>query len=109
MIFWGVTLMAIAGKAELTIDKYGGRTFTGVGKLGISRKFVWDEISKVRETRGVSTRRRGKGYHGKADISIVLEGQKRISFASGVSQERRYYLYRTIQQVIQKVKANQNF
>lgn len=106
VVFWNLALMAIWGKVELTLDKYGGRIFTGIGKIGRTKKFTWDEIVSVREE---EIYYRGSYRGGK----ILLEGKRRISFGMGfgmgIKGSRRYYLFRALEQIIAKVKANKNF
>lgn len=103
IIFWSLAFMAIWGKVELTFDKLGGKVFTGVGNVGLTKKFTWDEISTVKENQS------NFRYPGSQGGVILLEGRKRISFGMGVNESRRYYLYRTLKDIISKVKANKNF
>ena len=102
IIFWSIALMAIWGKVEITFDKYGGKIFTGIDDFGITQKFNWNDISEIREVENVfynSNRNGGK---------ICLEGKKRISFASGINDERRYYLFNALKSALSKVKMNKD-
>ena len=103
VIFWSLALMAIWGKVEMSLDKNGGRIFTGIGSLGLTKKFRWEEVSSVREKLSYSNR------SSKQSSSIVLEGAKRVSFGIGLKDERRYYLLRSLQQILKIVKSNRNF
>ncbi|MEQ9466388.1 MAG: hypothetical protein RLN88_03200 [Ekhidna sp.] len=103
IIFWSLALMAIWGKVELTLDKHGGKTFTGLGNIGLTKKFTWDEISSVREKQS------NFNYPGSQGGSILLEGKRRISFGMGVKESRRYYLFRALKNILSKVKSNKNF
>ncbi len=103
ILFWTLTLMVIWGKVELTLDKLGGKIFTGIGSLGLTKRFTWDEITAVREND--LTHR----YPGSQGGEIQLEGKKRISFGKAVNETRRYYLFRSLQTIIGKAKANRNF
>lgn len=103
IIFWAVTLMSIWGKVELTLDQFGGKIFTGVGIIGITKKFTWNEISTIKEVESKIINSQKQGGE------ILLEGKKRISFGNGVSESRRYYLFRTMRILLSKVKANKNF
>jgi hypothetical protein len=103
IFFWSLALMAIWGKVELTLTKQGGQIFTGLGNLGLTRKFTWDEVATVREAQS------SFNYPGSQGASIVLEGKQRISFAMGVKESRRYYLYRALKSIIGKMKTNRNF
>ena len=88
--------MAIWGKVELTLDNKGGKIFTGVGNIGLVKKFSWSDITKVKEKQANFRYPRSQGN------TIVLEGKKRISFGTGVKEERRYYLLRAIKSLIIK-------
>jgi len=97
LLFWSIALMTICGKVELTYDRVGGKIFTGVGKIGLTKKFIWKDISKISE--GISNLR----YSGSQGSVIVFEGRKRISFASGVNDERKYYLIQTLKKFQEQV------
>jgi hypothetical protein len=103
IIFWSLALMAIWGKVELTLNKQGGKAFTGLGKVGIVKKFTWDEVSTITE------KSNNLNYFGSFAGSLVLEGKRRISFGLGVNESRRYYLFRVLKSMMSKVKANKNF
>lgn len=103
IIFWSLALMAIWGKVELTLDKQGGRAFTGLGNIGLSKRFTWDEVSTVKEKQS------NFNYPGNQGGSILLEGKRRISFGMGVKESRRYYIYRALKSIISKMKANKSF
>lgn len=100
VIFWGLALMAIGGKVELTLDKQGGRAFTGLGNVGLSKRFTWHEVSAVKEEQS------NFNYRGSQGGSILLEGKRRISFGMGVKDSRRYYIYRALKSIISKMKSS---
>lgn len=102
VIFWSLALMAIWGKVEITLDKNGGKTFTGIGTIGRSKSFTWDEVTSVREKSS------NVNYPGSQGSVIVLEGKKRISFGLGIKEGRRYYLFRAMKMILSKVKMNRN-
>ncbi len=103
IIFWSLALMTIFGKVELTLDRLGGKAFTGVGNIGLTRRFTWDEISVVRENQSKFR------YPGNQGVEIALEGKKRISFGAGVNENRRYYLFQATKNILYKVKSNKKF
>ena len=86
VIFWSVTAMAIAGKVEIVFNNEGGKIFTGVGKIGFTKSFIWNDIDAVEES--ASNIR----YPNSSSYKISLVGQKRISFGTGLNDERRYYV-----------------
>ncbi|MCP4522340.1 MAG: hypothetical protein GY827_11725 [Cytophagales bacterium] len=104
IIFWSIALMTITGKVELTLDKQGGKIFTGVGVIGITKRFQWSEVSSIEEK--VSNLR----MRGRQNTSLVFEGKRRISFGYGLIREhRQYYLYRALKQIISHVKNHRDF
>jgi hypothetical protein len=103
IIFWSFALMSIWGKVEVTLDKFGGKTFTGVGSIGLTKTFTWDEISTIKENQS------NLRYPGSQGGEIQLEGKKRISFGMGVKESRRFYLFRALKNIMGKAKSNKNF
>ena len=49
IIFWSIAAMAIWGKVEITIDNNGGKVFTGLQNIGLTKKFTWEDISTIKE------------------------------------------------------------
>lgn len=102
VIFWSLALMAIWGKVELRLDMKGGRAFTGLGTIGLSKTFTWDEVSTVKEDKT------NYKYPGSQGGVVLLEGKKRVSFGMGVNDSRRYYLYRALKLILSKIKAKKS-
>lgn len=98
IFFWAITLMAVFGKSEVTVDNYGGRIFTGIGKVGMTRKFDWTEIQEISE---ISSKYK---YPGASGSVISIQGQKRISFANGINSDRKYYLTQALKYYLNKKK-----
>lgn len=98
IFFWGIALMAIWGKVEVFLTQEGGKIRTGIGAMGFSKSFRWDEISSIEE------RAPDYKYGKKQKGGIVLEGKRRISFGTGLNSSRRYYMYRTLKIIMSKVK-----
>ncbi len=85
LFFWSVALMSIAGKTTLTVRGDVAETFVGVGPIGWRKRFAWSGVrSVVEETRSA-------GRNG-TQTSLFLQGETRVSFASGISGARRSYL-----------------
>jgi len=97
IIFGSYALMTVAGKVEIKINKQGGRIFTGIGGIGISKKFVWSEISNIKETIGFGRNRSAK---------ISFEGTRRLSFGMFLSESRRYYILEALKSIHYQVKEN---
>ena len=85
VIFWGIALMTICGKAEVSIGKVSS-VFIGVGKLGWTRQFDWNEVRTIREDI------MNVQYPGSSGAQIVMEGKTRIKFGMGLSEARRYFV-----------------
>jgi uncharacterized protein YbaR (Trm112 family) len=102
VIFGSLAIMTTAGKVEIYLDEEGGKIFTGVWIIGYSSYFKWREVSQIKED--ITTRSRGG-----ATKTILIEGSKRISFGSMLNESRRYYLLKTLQQMLVKKKRKGNF
>lgn len=101
VFLWSVALMAVAGRTEITLDSNGGHIFTGVGKIGQHKHFDWKDINSVREEVSTSHSRKGGTS---TTRTVVLEGQKRISFGNYLSEEARYYFIKTLRELLQNKK-----
>ena len=78
--------MAVCGKVEISISREGSYVFTGIGKIGCVRRFDWKAIQTIRENTTNAT------YPGGHNAAIVLEGNNRLKFGSGLNEERRYFV-----------------
>lgn len=96
------TLMMLFGKVELTLDSEGGKIFTGIGFIGRTQSFNWQEITSVSEE--VSYSRKGN-----STTCIQLEGKKRVSFGSLLNDERRFYIFKSLQQILTKGQMKKGF
>lgn len=103
IIFWSFALMAVAGKVEVTLYDDGGTIFTGVGGIGITKRFTWDEISTVKE------RYTNFRYPGSYGTALLLEGKRRITLGGALNEARRYYVLKAIQQVLLKKNLGKAF
>lgn len=101
-LLWGMALMMVVGREEITLTNEGGHIFTGVGKIGQNKRFLWSEINSVRED--VSISRSSKGGTSTTHY-ISLEGQKQIRFGSYLSSEKRYYMLKTLEELIKNRKG----
>mgnify|MGYP001592384280 len=76
--------MTVFGKAELTLTKQGVRIFSGIGFLGKSKKFTWDEISSIKE---------GHTYGRKStQTQLSLQGRRRLTFGVYLNSTRRFFI-----------------
>lgn len=91
LVLGAYVLMTIVGKIEVTFNNDGGKIFTGIGKIGITKTFAWKDINVIEES--LSNIRQGSRTY--RQISLI--GQKRTSFGSGLSDERRYYIMSVLQ------------
>jgi hypothetical protein len=90
ILFWSLAIMAICGKVEVRIAPNDSSVFVGVGSIGWRRRFNFEQVHTIRE--------QGTSYHhsGSHQGSIVLEGQSRIKFATGLNENRRYFMLNTL-------------
>ena len=102
LFFWGITVMAIWGKVEITMDRQGGNVFTGVGKIGLTKSFNWKHVSRVKEAPSKI------GYPGSHGGKLVLDGADRISFGTGLNENRRYYVMSALQKILLNVRLGKN-
>lgn len=102
ILFWSIALMTVVGKVEITLDHTDGKVFTGVGKIGYTKRFELSEIQTVRESQS-------SGRRGSSTYSIALEGQRRITFGTLLNESRRYYLLKVLQKVVTDKANNRNF
>lgn len=103
IFFWGMTLMTIFGKIELTFNQQGGKVFTGIGKLGFTKNFEWQNIDRIIEA---DSKLRYPGKQGSQGKMIVFEGKKRLSFGTGLKDEREYYLLQALRKIHSEIKNN---
>jgi hypothetical protein len=103
IMIWTIASMAIWGKVEITITENGGTVFTGLGKLGLRKHFTWQEISKITEKPTVMN------YPGKRGNAIQLSGSKSISFGTGLSESRKYYVMSALQVIAKRMKKSSDY
>jgi len=89
------TLRALFGHTRFTVDGDAARVFTGLGRIGRTRRFRWDQIDSVREEFTPGTKKGGL-----PTISIVLEGTRRIRLDAPLHDERRYFLLKAIEAMV---------
>jgi hypothetical protein len=100
LIFGGIAVMSVAGKIEISLTKQGGSIFTGVGSAGMTKKFLWNDISKIQEIGSSGFGQKGRG------MKISLEGKKRITFGSALRESRRFYLVNALNRVRANIENN---
>jgi hypothetical protein len=94
IFFWIPTLMATAGKIEITLNEKGGKIFRGIGMLGLNQRFQWDKIDEVFE----------KPYNANKAMKIQLKGAQRRSFGTMLKPGRRFFLLRALQEQLAQAK-----
>lgn len=91
----GYCAMTIAGKVELSQRGGNLSVFTGVGRFGWTRRYIWSDFSSARE----DSRRNGFNWN-RQGVVIVLEGRQRATFGTMLSEERRYFLLGALRQML---------
>ena len=98
LFFGSITLLLVFGKTELTLDREGGRIFTGIGILGKSKYFSWNDVSRIRENRVTNSSR-------KSQAQIMIEAKQPIKFGLGLSSERHHYLFHALKKIQSQYKT----
>ncbi len=93
LIFGSFALMSVLGRVVLTVNRENGSIFTGVGKIGLTKRFEWKDVTCVYEEAK-------RGSKGSVSKSIVLEGKERISFGSMLSDNRRYFMLQVLKKML---------
>lgn len=81
-----VSAMSVLGSVRIEARNYDGRIVSGVGGIGLTKRFSWADITRVDEAFDVLRRDGSRRQH------LVLEGRSRIGFGSSLSDEKRYYV-----------------
>ena len=98
VLFGSIMLMAIVGKVTIRVDDGEGVIFTGVGDLGWSRRFRWDDVNRVEE---IVTTFQSPGNSGRM---LALEGKTRLTFGSMLNQGHRYFFLQVLRRMLRSTK-----
>jgi hypothetical protein len=91
----GACAMMIAGKVEVTAREDRLSVFTGVGLLGWTRSHPLSDFTFIREEIG------GRGFNRRGQGTvIVMEGKRRLTFGSMLSDNRRYFIVSALRKMI---------
>ena len=94
LLFWGITLMAIAGRVEVRVHPDGrGEVFTGVGRWGRTKPFDLAAVEAINEETSLIRNRRN---HQGLQRQIVLTGRSRLAFGRGLSDDRRHFVLQSL-------------
>lgn len=85
ILFWTVALMAICGKVEVSIGR-DSFVFVGIGRIGWTRRFDWSAVQTIGQADSYLR------YPGRRGPAIIMEGTKRVKFATGLNEERRTFI-----------------
>lgn len=93
ILFWALTFMAIFGKVEIRIDRQGGEVFTGIGRVGRKKKFLWREIKNIyaydlpaRHNRNRSSR-------------ICIDGKDKINIGAELTSARQEFILQALKRM----------
>ena len=92
----GYGAMTTMGKIELSQRGGSLSVFTGIGRLGWTRNYLWSDFSSARE----DSRRNGVNWNRQQGVVIVLEGKRRAAFGTMLSEERRYFVLSALRQML---------
>jgi hypothetical protein len=93
LLFGSIALMAVCGKVVVRVRGEQGEVFVGVWCLGWRRRFDPAGIHRVYENERPG--RRGNS------TEIVMEGDERITLASGLNDNRRYFMLQVLRSILE--------
>jgi hypothetical protein len=99
LVMTGVALTTMFGKVVVTVAGNAAAIFTGVGRLGWTRRFAWSDIDSATEEYDASTRVNNQPVR-----RIVLDGKRQIKFATLLNEDRRRYVASVLRQVLAERK-----
>lgn len=88
--------LSLGGKTVITLDNRGGKVFKGVGKIGFTKEFQWDEVAQI-----IDKPSRVK-YSKGGNRVISIEGQQRINLGNALAKEKRDYIYFAIHHYLEQ-------
>jgi len=103
LVLFSLFIFSLVGKTVIRIDKNGGTSFTGALGIGRNRNFIWDEISEIIEENEIRDHKRNRSGF------IQIEGKKRVKFGSSMKESQKHFVYRVVNSIFRKIRANQTF
>lgn len=97
IVLISISALSVFGTVRVSADGYNGRAFFGIGPIGWSKRFSWRDIDTVSEGDAAFAVNR------KRQTQIFLEGKERISFGAMLSNERRYYVAKALEALVNKL------
>jgi len=89
LLFGSIAIMSVCGKVVVSVDGDDGIIFTGVGPIGLRRRFNWRNVTGIRRTEKY-------GNRGSVSQQITFDGEKRLNFAGSVKDERLDFMFATL-------------
>jgi hypothetical protein len=109
---WIRALMYLFGKIVVAVDGHRGNVFTGIGTLGITRRFNWLDVSEARLVRYRYFRKidmkkalfidKDREDRLPEETRIIIEEKRRIRFGGMLSSDRRYFVASVINQMLKR-------
>jgi len=93
LLFGSIAEMTVCGKVVVRIRGDRGEVFVGVFGVGWRRRFAPGGIRRGHESE--TPGRRG------SSSEIVLEGNERIAFGSGLNDHRRYFMLQVLRSILE--------
>lgn len=94
IVVGGITLMMLFGKITVTVKNDEGEVFTGIGSLGIIKKFIWSEVKNITQSINLNYNNRNNQQR-----LIILEGKNKIMFGSFLSNENRVFMIKALRKI----------
>ncbi len=94
IVVGGLTLMMLFGKVSVTVKNDEGEVFTGIGSLGIIKKFIWSEVKNITQSINLNYNNRNNQQR-----LIILEGKNKIMFGSFLSNDNRVFMIKALRKI----------
>ncbi len=95
----GVFVSSVAGRTEVRIGPNAGEVFTGIGPLGMRRRFVPGEVKALHIDDKEWCDSKGN-LHRKAAVILDLVNGKQLKFGSMLTPERRKFMAAAVRQAL---------
>lgn len=94
VLIGGLTLMMLFGKVTVTVKNDEGEVFTGIGSLGIIKKFTWSEVKNIIQSMNINNNNRNNPQR-----LINFEGKNKIMFGSFLSNDNRVFMIKALRKI----------
>ncbi len=98
IFLWIMSLMTIWGITVVKVERGYARLFTGLGSLGLTKRFDWHDVTAIKEERWSSS------DNGNQRTRLIIKADKDIRFGSMLNDERRTYMLNALRKLLKERK-----